>query len=79
MWLALLMAVVMTTGSQSLLALGTKTKLRGGGREERRARKESAQSWWALAGEGSIPLTLIQPLGSAGEHGGCLHIVYSAH
>lgn len=27
------MAVVMTTGSQSLLALGTKTKLRGGGRE----------------------------------------------
>lgn len=27
------MAVVLTTGSQSLLALGTKTKLRGGGRE----------------------------------------------
>lgn len=27
------MAVVMATGSQSLLALGTKTKLRGGSRE----------------------------------------------
>lgn len=37
------MAVVMATGSQSLLSVGTKTKLRDGGREGKGAEGEASQ------------------------------------
>lgn len=37
------MAVVMVTGSQSPLSVGTKTKLRGGGREGKGGEGEGSQ------------------------------------